>query len=113
MNVIDYFRLPLVNLQLVLEDPIAILIFVVVFLQLKVLDGRNDRLYQFDGILPEVASNKDVRFSVIFFVIMFRVIHLYQFVMKFSKRITTNIILRAQSQKQETNPWCFQIYKTI
>lgn len=31
-----------------------------IFVQLKVLDGKNDRLYQFDGILPEIATNREV-----------------------------------------------------
>ncbi len=34
--------------------------------QLKVLDGKNDRLYQFDGILPETASNKEVSQSFVY-----------------------------------------------
>ena len=35
--------------------------FFVILLQLKLLDGKNDRLYQFDGILPDNTNNKEVR----------------------------------------------------
>lgn len=41
-------------------DPVGVSIEDQQMTQLKVLDGKNDRLYQFDGILPEIATNREV-----------------------------------------------------
>ena len=38
--------------------------------QLKVLDGKNDRLYQFDGILPEIATNREVNEYILILILI-------------------------------------------
>ncbi|XP_065071824.1 centromere-associated protein E-like isoform X2 [Rhopilema esculentum] len=41
-------------------DPMGVSIEDQQMTQLKVLDGKNERFYQFDGVLPEVATNREV-----------------------------------------------------